>query len=297
MMMSVTRCYTCITPFCQTSYRLTIAVFTVLQSMCLIVCIIPMVPVEFLQDRMRTMLFFDGNPLVAKANRSMLSTFLHKYNGGDHDGLQISELLAGLSNISSDKSLFTESHSLGYYSESPLCINILTGMSGFDAVKILRIVTIIVIIGVISLSYIIIAFTNKQNMPQHVPDVRQDRARQEKARLLNFKVTAIIVSQVCCWIPILIASILSLHDIQINSGFYEIAAIIILPINSITNPILYTDFIQVVRKCCRQDDQVNENIEMHVIHNIVLGPHPTCETPDTIQEPSRAAGVEQRSPR
>ena len=46
-----------------------------------------------------------------------------------------------------------------------------------------------------------------------------------------------------CWVPILITS---LFDIEISSFLYEIVAIVILPLNSVVNPILYT---KLLKKC------------------------------------------------
>ena len=70
--------------------------------------------------------------------------------------------------------------------------------------------------------------------------------KKERENFMSFKVTTIIISQMLCWTPILIASVLSLLNVQMRGSFYELAAIVILPINSIVNPILYSTLFKIM---------------------------------------------------
>ena len=130
---------------------------------------------------------------------------------------------------------------------SPLCIN-LSGYHGIVSAKAIRVFLIGGILAVVSLSYIIIAvFTIRSNHNAAGAAGAAGAAEQnngERNKFLSFKVSIIIVSQVACWVPIVIVSIINLWGVQIDGGFYEVAAIVILPINSLTDPILYTNALQ-----------------------------------------------------
>ena len=237
MMMSVTRCNTCLTPFSDKSYRLTIITFAALQLCSITLSLLPIMPINAIQDHLKTIIFFQGNPIVPKANSSLLRLILNRYTG-EESSLGLSDLVTALGNMTSDKMLFTESASLGSYSLSPLCIN-LSGFHGLVSAKAIRVFLIGGVLAVVSLSYIIIAvYTTRSN-----PNAAQQN-NGERSKFLSFKVSIIIASQVACWVPIIIVSIINLWGVQIDGGFYEVAAIVILPINSLTDPILYTNALQ-----------------------------------------------------
>jgi len=88
--------------------------------------------------------------------------------------------------------------------------------------------------------------------------------------LTSSQVTVIIMAQIACWVPILIATALSIfYNVKISALFYEIAAIVILPLNSILDPILYTNvmrekFVQFAR-CVHGRSKEREETQLHVI--------------------------------
>ena len=65
-----------------------------------------------------------------------------------------------------------------------------------------------------------------------------------RARKMQRKITILIFVDVACWLPICIMSFLSMGSIVIPSILYAVSAIILLPINSSLNPVIYTDVIQ-----------------------------------------------------
>ena len=231
MVMSVTRCYTCVRPFGEHHYKLTVIVLVVLQTTSIILCIIPVLPFNLIQDLSPTTVFFKDNKIVSRANDSMLKVILTAYKGVyfNVESLRRSEVIAALGNMTSDNSMFDVSHYLGFYSSSPLCINI--QHSNIPIVNIVYVAVMGAIIGVISLSYIIIAITTKKT---GVPAEAKSIETKERMQFLSFKVTIIIIAQISCWVPILITSVLSLFDIKTSSFLYEIAAIIIQPLNSVS---------------------------------------------------------------
>ena len=244
MVMSVTRCYTCVRPFADHSFKLTVKVLVVLQTTSIILCIIPVLPFNLIQDLSKATVFFSGNKIVSRANDSQLKEILTAYKGADVkvDSLKRSEVIAALGNMTSDSSMFDVSHYLGFYSSSPLCINI--QQYNIPVVKMVYVAVIGAIIGVVSLSYIIIAITTKKTEVPAQGNKEKRIETKERMQFLSFKVTTIIIAQIFCWVPILITSVLSLFDIKTNVFLYEIAAILILPLNSVFNPILYTTLLK-----------------------------------------------------
>ena len=146
--------------------------------------------------------------------------------------------------MTSDTSMFDVSHYLGFYSSSPLCINLQTKSVQFPVINIVYVAVIGAIIGAVSLSYIIIFVETKRNQVVALDNSDKSIENRERMKFMSFKVTIIIIAQLLCWVPILITSILSLFNIKTSSFFYEVAAIIILPLNSVLNPILYTALLK-----------------------------------------------------
>ena len=244
MLMSVTRCYTCVRPFADHSYKLTATVLVVLQTTSIILSIIPVLPFNLIQDLSTATVFFKDNKIVSRANDSMLKVILTAYKVVDFEveSLKRSEVITALGNMTSDSSMFDVSHYLGFYSSSPLCINI--QHSNIPIVKMVYVAAIGTIIGAVSLSYIIIAITTKKTEVPAQDNHAKSIENKERMQFLSFKVTIIIIAQIFCWVPVLIASVLSLFNIEISSFIYEIAAIIVLPLNSVLDPILYTTLLK-----------------------------------------------------
>ena len=246
MVMSVTRCYTCVRPFADHSYKLTVIVLALLQTTSMMLFIIPVLLVNLIQDLSPTSVIFKDNKIVSRANDSLLKAILTAYKGADFkvesSTLRRSEVIAALGNMTSDSSMFDVSHYQRFYSSSPLCINI--QHFNIAVVNIVYVVVIGGIIGAVSLSYIIITITTKKTEVTAQGNEAKSIETKERMQFLSLKVTTIITAQIICWVPILIASVLSLFDIKISSFLYEALAIIILPLNSVFNPILYTTLLK-----------------------------------------------------
>jgi len=67
-----------------------------------------------------------------------------------------------------------------------------------------------------------------------------------KARKIQRKITILILTDMCCWLPICVMSFLSIAGTALPPVLYAVSAITLLPVNSSLNPIIYTD---VVPKC------------------------------------------------
>ena len=63
--------------------------------------------------------------------------------------------------------------------------------------------------------------------------------RRDTNRALQAKISAIILTDFFCWVPLSIVSFLHLSEVVNASNWYPFFSILILPINSVINPLLY----------------------------------------------------------
>ena len=64
------------------------------------------------------------------------------------------------------------------------------------------------------------------------------------------RIFRLVASNVACWGPVTVMALLKLGGVRIGKEVYAVAAIVLLPINSALNPILYANVFDVIRKCC-----------------------------------------------
>ena len=60
------------------------------------------------------------------------------------------------------------------------------------------------------------------------------------------KILRVLATDFCCWVPISLMAFLSFSGVRISNDAYAVSAIILLPINSALNPILYSDAIELL---------------------------------------------------
>ena len=90
----------------------------------------------------------------------------------------------------------------------------------------------------ISLSYIVIAVTSTRSSKSLTKNKSNTMVRSRN-RKMNRKVAVIIFTDFCCWIPFI--GTCALHTIGVidASPWYALFSILVLPINSVINPLLY----------------------------------------------------------
>nr|XP_026692380.1 G-protein coupled receptor GRL101-like isoform X2 [Ciona intestinalis]XP_026692381.1 G-protein coupled receptor GRL101-like isoform X2 [Ciona intestinalis] len=71
------------------------------------------------------------------------------------------------------------------------------------------------------------------------PTIRRHRSNQ--LQKMQMRVTRLVLTDFACWIPICIMSFLQLGGVEIPNQAYAFSAVILLPINSALNPLLYSD--------------------------------------------------------
>ena len=97
----------------------------------------------------------------------------------------------------------------------------------------------------ITISYIVINKRAKQTrniVLNMMPSINSTKMELETDRLQR-RITRIIVTDLVCWIPFLFMCVLHSSEVIDMTFLYSISSVIILPINSFVNPLIYDDFI------------------------------------------------------
>jgi uncharacterized membrane protein YciS (DUF1049 family) len=96
----------------------------------------------------------------------------------------------------------------------------------------------LVCFGLITGCYIVIQFYVISSSDKVAVKTSASRRRDIK---LQTKVSIIIVTDFLCWIPFIVVSLLHFFEIIDVSSWYPLFSIVILPLNSVINPLLYSD--------------------------------------------------------
>ncbi len=118
----------------------------------------------------------------------------------------------------------------------------LTNISHSFVISILASVTTILLIPmllIICVSYIKI-FCISRNVASSVRKIGVSVGQKSRKQAVSLTMTIIIVSNVVCWLPILIVNFMSFFDINIEVNLLGAIVVGIMPINSLINPIIYT---------------------------------------------------------
>ena len=94
---------------------------------------------------------------------------------------------------------------------------------------------------VISICYIIIGSLSAKSS-KNVAAKENDLARQRMKRM-NRRISIIITTDFFCWVPFIVICMLHYQEVLDATPWYSLFSMVILPINSVINPLLYSDFI------------------------------------------------------
>ena len=93
----------------------------------------------------------------------------------------------------------------------------------------------------ISVCYIIIALLSMKSS-RNVSSTNNDQARKITNRM-NQKISIIITTDFLCWIPFILVCVFHYLEVLDATPWYSVISMVILPINSVINPLLYNDII------------------------------------------------------
>ena len=138
---------------------------------------------------------------------------------------------------------------LGFYGNDPVCL-FKFFVSSEDPQKAYSWTVLginLVCFGVISVSYITVFVLSSASASKVSGDASHRLLRNRNSRLQK-KIFVIILTDFLCWVPFIIISLLHTIGVLDASPWYAVLSILILPINSVINPLIYDDTIKTFRK-------------------------------------------------
>ena len=94
----------------------------------------------------------------------------------------------------------------------------------------------------ISVSYVVIGFISHKSSKGLTQSGGNQQVSQRN-RKMNRKISIIILTDFLCWIPFIVICVLHSANVLDATPWYSLFSIIILPINSVINPLIYDDTI------------------------------------------------------
>nr|XP_039260639.1 uncharacterized protein LOC120336918 isoform X3 [Styela clava] len=91
----------------------------------------------------------------------------------------------------------------------------------------------------VAFSYVAIYIKSSEKTSLRKSSMSNDR--DDENRTMQLKILRLIITDFCCWIPICIMAFCKLGGANVSNTAYVVAAIVLLPINSALNPVLYSD--------------------------------------------------------
>ncbi|XP_062569354.1 G-protein coupled receptor GRL101-like [Saccostrea cucullata] len=125
-----------------------------------------------------------------------------------------------------------------FYAQSPICVSLPLSVhrqSGWQYSMIIFIgLNFIIFVGISIGQFLIILEVNKSGRKSQA----SNRRRREIA--LAKSVVAVVITDLLCWVPVGIIGMLTFYGIDISLEVYAWIIVLVLPVNSALNPILYT---------------------------------------------------------
>ena len=133
---------------------------------------------------------------------------------------------------------------LGFYGNDPVCLfKFFVSPDEPQATFSWFILTAnLICFGEISISYLIVSIITSTSSSSLSEGATGDHVRNRNLRLQR-KVSVIILTDFLCWVPFIIICLLHTKEVVDASPWYALLSILILPINSVINPLLYDDTI------------------------------------------------------
>ena len=242
-------------PVNKKSYILVTSIIFFITGVSIAVAVIPMMP--YFEETFVNALYFPGiNFLRGFATKKGLKPNLVSYYGRIR--LRVSDLKWN-SLRSLIYNMFIHNYGgisirvLGFYGNDPVCLfKLFVSSDEPQAIYSWSLLTSnFVCFGIISISYLVVFVITPTSSLSRSQGVTGDLVRSRNNRLQR-KISVIILTDFLCWVPFIIVCFLHTIALVDASPWYALLSILILPINSVLNPLLYDDTIgRIVRRLCR----------------------------------------------
>ncbi|KAL5251095.1 hypothetical protein ACHWQZ_G016720 [Mnemiopsis leidyi] len=205
--------------------------------------------------------YFPGNPIIQRGKKADLAQIVSLYLRRDieiTEQYSVKELLTVLQNMTSSKQLFSYEKiiTIGYYGGSSMCNpDIFSDENSIFYFKLIySIETTISSVG-ISISYVMIWKEYFTSLKAVKNNLNQDGRQDDKTFFLTMKVVILVGSQLFCWIPVNVAIIVSFFGFNISPIINDIMIGIIIPVNSLINPVIHTDILNKFVSCATKKSE------------------------------------------
>eukprot|EP00116_Pleurobrachia_bachei_P000798 sb/3461060/ len=199
-------------------------------------------------------LYYEGNPVItdSKSKSELNSSFVaylpgSGYNSNDMTWDNWRRLIAFIfqetdpsyTSCNQTFSYEDESMSIGFYGNSGVCLfkYFVKDTDPQHLYSIYVLSSNLVCFVIITISYaLIIAHTYQTSKDAGTSESKQ---RRTSMRRLQRKISLIIATDFATWIPFITLSFLHYNDVWDGDDLYEFCSILLIPINSVLNPIIY----------------------------------------------------------
>ena len=244
-LMSVVRCINCVRVHHQTKLKTIFITSAILIAINLINALIPILPLVAIQNIFRTDVFFKNfldNPFISSSYVNMTRlTNLHEIYYSNKTDLYTT--VKDLNIITSKENIIFDTIEIGYYGNTRLCVhNVFKEQQSYLIYKLSYLITVSLLLVIVTLTYLIILRKQLESR-REVGDIGGGINRQNAAApSLALKISLMIGTQLASWLSFIGAAVY----FQIVSDspppvLFEVLALVVLPINSILNPIFYSE--------------------------------------------------------
>ena len=250
-LMSVVRCINCISIHSRINLKTVIIVSTILIAITVVDALVPLLPFAVVQDMFRTEAFFKNsvdNPFITSnhVNVARLNEMHEMYFSY---GTDIYTTVKNLNSITTKNTIF-DIEEIGYYGNTPLCVhNVFKVQQSYLIYKLMYLTVLSLLLMIVTLTYVIIV--RKQLLSRReVGDIGGGMNRQNAAApSLTVKVSLMIGSQLASWLTFIGTAVYFqiVADVP-SSQMFELIALVVLPINSVLNPIFYSELYKTIHK-------------------------------------------------
>jgi len=138
----------------------------------------------------------------------------------------------------------------GYYSDSAVCMPKLYKIDDEDQ-NLQPFSSVVVTFNFIALLYIAAAYVAIYRRSTRSTLARKSQKKSQQAQVMYRKITVLIATDIACWFPVCFMTFLSMSGVVLDPLAYAVSAIVLLPINSSLNPIIYATPYNAIVKLIR----------------------------------------------
>ena len=103
----------------------------------------------------------------------------------------------------------------------------------------------------ISLSYLLIGVLSRRSS-ESLASSQNNSQIQKRNKRMNQRIAIIIATDFLCWIPFIVICVLHSLEVINATSWYSVFSMVILPINSVINPLLYDDAVKKILRAPTQ---------------------------------------------